>query len=168
MDLPVLGRIRLWCPAVRERHYNKAVCVRARARARCPPYVCVRRTCASYVRVCTAVSTVWIGMPGMIGIEFFKNAFSPPGGVGTVQSGRPGPVRRTRPPRGLSANTRAKLPLPRHRPWRGHNRPPRAATTTAAEDPPQLPPARVRRVASPSPTRKTKRPRHGKIGGKKK
>lgn len=50
-----------------------------------------------------------------------------------------------------------------------------AADAAAAEDPPQLPPARDRRVASPSPTRKTKRPRRhwppcatGKLAKKKK
>lgn len=67
----------MWCPATggtsRSNGRGELICTRARPHsALC---VCARACVCVCVRV--AVSTARIGMSGMIGIEFFKNAFSP-------------------------------------------------------------------------------------------
>lgn len=127
-DLPVLKRIRLWCPAAGERHNTAEAsaytCARAAAHRRVRINWCVCVRVRVYVCACAAVSTAWIGMSGMIGIEFFKNAFSP--------GAPPRPVvwaRCVSAGQGPVAYPTGALPVGKHarpctagRPRRGHNR----------------------------------------------
>lgn len=180
-DLPVLIRIRLWSPAGAERHNTATVaytCARARLRrvylsmcvyvSACVwACVCGCAGARACVYACAAVSTARIGMSGMIGIEFFKNAFSP--GAPPRRRWRrrqrcigPGP-RRIVDMRAACRQTRAAHTTGRRRrPWRGHNRRSPAAAAAAAKG--SVPhPLRRRSTTRPvytmrsssSPTRKT-------------